>query len=123
MSERATRTLLDYVDYLPGLAELGLSADELRQIPAHETPDDGETGEQASTIGLGDLMPGAPPPEPGLLVPAGTRQLYAYEREVTADLWAKLRTATFERRPSGFEKESLLSGTPDVVVRDEEGRG
>jgi hypothetical protein len=123
LTERRQLTLLDYVPYLSRLGELSLSDDELRQIPAYEEPDAGGPGEPRGTLGLGELRIDAPSAESGSLAPAGSRQLYAHEREVPPELWAKLSAALRSRTPSGFEKESILSGRPDVVITDEDGRG
>ena len=88
MREARQLSLFDYVPYVPGLGRLGLGADELRQIPAHEEPD-GASGAGASSLGIGELPPNAPSADTSPLVPIGTRQLYAYEREVPAE--ARLR--------------------------------
>ncbi len=118
MREARHLSLFDFVPYVPSLGALGLDEDELRQIPAHEEPDEG-AGAGASTIGIGELPPNAPSADTSPLVPVGTRQLYVHERDVPPELWAKLRTALFPHRPSGYEKEDILSGTPDVVIHDE----
>ena len=117
-------SLFDYVAYVPGLDGLGLGEDDLRQIPAHEEPDAASGG---STMGIGELPPDAPFVDASPLVPVGTRQLYAYEREVPAELWVRLRAALSSHRPSGYVsgyvKEDILSGTPDVVIHDEDETG
>ena len=118
MREDRQLSLFDYVPYVPALDGLGLDEDELRQIPAHEEPDDA-SGAAASTIGIGELPPDAPSADTSPLVPVGTRQLYAYEREVPAELWVRLRTALSPHRPSGYEKEGMFTGMPDVVIHDE----
>lgn len=120
MRDRRELSLFDYVAYVPGLGGLGLGEDELRQIPAHEEPDAASGG---STIGIGELPPDAPFVDASPIVPVGTRQLYAYEREVPADLWVKLRAALSSHRSSGYKQEDILSGTPDVVIHDEDETG
>ncbi len=122
MREARHLSLFEYVPYVPGLDALGLDEDELRRIPAHEEPDEG-AGASASTIGIGELPPGAPSADTSPLVPVGTRQLYAYEREVPREIWIKLSAAVFQHQPSGYLKEDILSGTPDVVIHDEDETG
>ncbi len=112
-------SLFDYVPYVRGLGELGLDEEELRQIPAHEEPDE-TSGAASSTVGIGELPPDAPSADTSPLVPVGTRRLYAYEREVPAELWVRLRAALSPHRPSGYEKEGMFTGMPDVVVHDED---
>jgi hypothetical protein len=119
MREARQLTLFDFVRYVPGLDALGLSEGELRQVPAHEAPD-GASAEGGSIIGIGQIPPNAPSADTSPLVPVGTRQLYAYEREVPTELWVKLSAALSSGLPSGYEKESILSGTPDVVIHDED---
>jgi hypothetical protein len=122
MREERRLTLFDYVPYLPSLAEMGFGEDELRRIPAHEAPD-GASASGGSILGIGELPPDAPSADTSPLVPVGTRQLYAYESEVPTELWVRLGVALSSRGPSGFEKESILSGTPDVVIHDEDEPG
>jgi len=115
MPEVKRRTLDEYRRYLPWLEQMGLGEEELRRIPVHETPDTTE-----GSLGLGYVSPGAPPAVPGEVEAYGTRQLYVYHREVPADLWARLEAATAPAQPSGYRREGMFTGLPDVVVRDED---
>jgi len=118
VDETRRRTLDDYRSYLPWLEKAALTEEQLRRIPVHEAPDT-----VGGSLALGYVSPGAPPAVPGEIEAAGTRQIFVFQREVPEDLWERLEAATFKPQPSGYAREGMFTGVPDVTIRDEDHSG
>lgn len=115
MAKTERRTLDEYVRYLPWLERLGFGEEELRSVPVYENADT-----EGDLLALGSVSPGAPPAAPGELEAAGTRQLFVYKSDTPPALWGRLRAAVHRPERSGYPKEDMFTGLPDVTITDED---
>ena len=107
-------SLAQFARYLPHVQALGFQERELAAIPVHPEPSDDD-----EFVTLGELPPGALPLDSGRFPFVGTRQIYAFHRDVPEPLWRRLVAGLAPARPSGSGGTGMF-GTPDEQVVDEE---
>jgi hypothetical protein len=104
-------TLAQFARYVPRVQALGLGDDELAAVPVHAEPSPDD-----EFVSLGELPPGAPLVEPDPFPFIGTRQLYAYHRDVPENIWWRLAEGLAPKRPSGTGGTGMFGNADEQVV-------